>query len=274
MMKPKGFPSSRPAISSRHQSTGHLHLNRQITRGSPQKIWFSKPLVTGLIGAASLIGLGLFFKTDIQTYFQKEIILIDAEPGPIKIRPEQTDDVQTPHKEKTIYKSLENDAALMVGEEKLVAQPEDPMMQNPVLSDNFFNNFIAPEVINEQEEPIELADDSSDTGIMPSLSYKIYQLYPLKSTPNSSASHVKFFVHLMSPVNMDDVERLIKRIQSNTELAPLILAYDKNPIIVDRGQKMGVDYRLQIGPLQTLEEGRKICDHLGMYGCMVVTEKN
>ncbi|MGN6670503.1 MAG: hypothetical protein ACTHJ4_03080 [Candidatus Nucleicultricaceae bacterium] len=240
---------------------------------SQKRSWFLQK--SGLIIASVisiLIALGLYFKNDIQTYFQKELVVIEPEAGPIKIHPDHTSELSTPHREKTIYKSLEQDG-LTIGQEKLLHKPEEPIMQNPVLADNFFENFMEPEAATDPLSTTSL-NDADEPTIMPSLSYQVYHPYPLEQQKTDSLHPAHYIVHLTSPTNVDDVNMLIKRIQSNPELAPLILPYEKKGIVVDQGALHGVDYRLQIGPIQSLEEGRKICENLGMYGCIVIAQKN
>ncbi len=262
----------RTTINPRAQMLMQQKKPRKVLRTQKKK-WFlqkSGLVISGII--FTLIALAFYFKSDVQTYFQKELIVVEAETGPIKIRPDHATELTTPHREKTIYKSLEQEG-LTIGQEKLLNKPEEPLMQNPVLADNFFDNFVAPEASSDTLA-IDGLNDTDESPIMPSLSYQIYLPYPTKNPKASSLHSDQYFVQLTSPTNADDVNTLIKRIQSNSELSPLILPYEKKGIVVDLGAGHGLDYRLQIGPLLSLEEGQKICENLGMYGCMIIAHRN
>lgn len=262
----------RASTNPRAQLLMQHKKSNKVLRSQKRSWHLQKPglIIAGVISI--LIALGLYFKTDIQIYFQKELVVIEPESGPIKIHPDHTTELSTPHREKTIYKSLEQDG-LAIGQEKILHKPEEPIMQNPVLADNFFENFMEPEGAIDPLAATSL-DDADEPTTMPSLSYQVYHPYPLEQQKTNALHSAHYIVQLTSPTNMDDVNMLIKRIQSNPALAPLILPFEKKAIVVDQGAGHGVDYRLQIGPLQNLEEGRRICENLGMYGCIVIAQKN
>lgn len=235
--------------------------------------WFVSPRF--LLGGGVLLCAGLFFFcfNDVQTYFQKELIIIDADSSPIKIRPDTADDLSTPHREKTIYKSLE-EGGLAVGEEKILKSPEEPIMQAPALSENFFESFGTPD---EPSVVAENTDGPSQTEHKERPSSSVFSVlipHPLELNGSASSAPMRYYLHLSSPTSIEEANALARRIQSIAEVGPLTSLYEKKIILVDKGRGLGIDYRLEIGPLSSLEEGRTLCQHLASYGCQVFAQKN
>ncbi|MBX9696687.1 MAG: hypothetical protein K2X53_01225 [Alphaproteobacteria bacterium] len=252
---------------SPHHPRPRMHKKIRTTR------WFATPRFFLGAGLLLCVGLFFFFRDDVQTYFQKELILIDAHSGPIKIRPDNTGDLSTPHREKTIYKSLE-EGGLTVGEEKILKSPEEPIMQTPALSENFFESFGASDEPSTTSEATDTDHSAHNKERVPSSAFSVLMLHPLELNGSSSLAPVRYYLHLKSPTSMEEVNSLARRIQSIADVGPLISLYEKKAIMVDKGRSLGVDYRLEIGPLSTLEEGRILCHHLAPYGCQVVAQKN
>lgn len=235
--------------------------------------WFVSPRF--LLGASILLcaGLFFFFLNDVQTYFQKELIIIDADSSPIKIRPDNVDDLSTPHREKTIYKSLE-EGGLTVGEEKILKSPEEPIMQTPALSENFFESFGASEEPSVAEENTDVPSLVLNKERGSSSIFSVLMPHPLELNGSKSSAPLRYYLHLSSPTSMEEANTLARRIQSIADVGPLISLYEKKTILVDKGRSLGIDYRLEIGPLNSLEEGRTLCQHLTPYGCQVFAQKN
>lgn len=124
--------------------------------------------ISWLVLGVAVIGFGALayyaYKSGSQSAADGQMVTVEAEPGAIKEAPADPGGEQFPHKDKTIYDALSPYRAEEQPVEKLLPEPEEPVMPEPAASEedaSVTKSDTASSYVNDR------VDDKSKTDLEP-----------------------------------------------------------------------------------------------------------
>lgn len=94
--------------------------------------------ISWLVLGVAVIGFGALayyaYQSGSKSAADGQMLVVEAEPGPIKEAPADPGGEQFPHKDKTIYDALSTYRSDEQAEEKLLPEPEEPVMPEPAVN--------------------------------------------------------------------------------------------------------------------------------------------
>ena len=222
--------------------------------------WFRK-LTSGTVGVAALIGSGVLL---LHAYGEGRSsasggapVLIKADPGPFKVKPDSPGGRAVPDRDKRIYDRLAA-APPKRTPERLLPPPEVP------LPPPRFEPEPAQEPVAETPEP---EPRKPETATAEKTAKKAANAAKPSSPPPAAHKYRLQLAALRSRAAVDQAwERLQKR--HRDLLSGLGLAIEKK----DLGPPKGVYFRLLAGPVSDRKKARRLCVDLQKrnVGCLVV----
>jgi len=168
-----------------------------------------------------------------------QLPVIEADPGPMKIMPENVGKADVPHQDKLFYNQV------------------SPKKDEPVTE----------HLLPSPEEPLQIDDLSSEPDV-------IMKEIPLveKPAPTKIAVKLKFRVQIAAFSSAEAARREWNRL---LKLTPLLKSQDVYYSRVDLGAKKGIYYRVQVGKFADKVAAQNFCRKLESQKltCMVVPYK-
>lgn len=223
--------------------------------------WFRK-FLSGAVGVAALVAFaGLLlhaYSEGRSSATGGASVLIKADPGPFKVKPESPGGRATPDRDKRIYDRIQS---APTGEpvERLLPLPEAPVSLETLQAAG-------------KDAPLKMAaPDSSEPGskaeTVPKTAAKATEPPAPPSTP---AVERKYRLQLAALRSRAAADKAWKRLRSQHRklLSGLGLAIERK----DLGPPKGVYYRLLAGPVSNRETARRLCAALSKrkVSCLVV----
>ena len=223
--------------------------------------WFRK-FLSGAVGVTALVAFaGLLlhaYSEGRSSATGGATVVIKAEPGPFKVKPESPGGRATPDRDKRIYDRIQ---AAPTGEpvERLLPLPEAPLSLETL------------QAAEKDPPPTVTAPDSSE----PRPKAETVPKAAAKATtppapPSAPAVERKYRLQLAALRSRAAAGKAWKRLRSQHRklLSGLGLAIERK----DLGPPKGVYYRLLAGPVSDRETARRLCAELSRrkVGCLVV----
>jgi cell division protein FtsN len=209
-----------------------------------------------------------------------ELPIIQADPTPVKVKPQINDEVK--HQDKTVYDNISGDKRIV--EEKLAPQPEEvlsipEMDSGEVISDEEKKSIIQAfdELAPEKEYKISYAKDqkanAADNGLKAvegELPPPIRKIDEEKTAANAKKEKKTRAKGALEKSATEDSGSIMVQIATVPTKAAADAEYNriirKNKFLkkngkrifkIDMGEKKGAKYGIQVGPFKNREEARK-----------------
>lgn len=225
--------------------------------------WLRK-LLSGTVGVAALVAFGGLL---VHAYSEARssasggaAVLIKADPGPFKVKPDSPGGRAVPDRDKEIYDRIAS-APAGGSVERLLPSPEVPLPPPKA----------EPAVVPEPPAapPAPPAPVTSEPASEPVKEAAKTQAAPAKARPKPAVKE-KYRLQLAALRSKAAVDRAWKRLQERHRnlLAGLRLTVERK----DLGPPKGVYYRLLAGPIDDRKKARRLCADLEKrkVGCLVV----
>lgn len=262
-------------------------------------------------GVASIIAFCLvayFLYSNSKPIDLEDLPIIQADPTPIKVKPQNN--TQVSHQDKIVYDNISGDKRKKE-EEHVVTQPEEVLSISEMDSDGVLSEEEKQKIINafdelapEKEYKINYVKNdvkkSSNRRVVESENVKIVEeeslppINRLKSkeasakdaknrkyktkladfidqkVPSGSSKNGTVMVQIASLPTKGGAEVEYKRIANKNRF---IKNYGKKIYKVDLGRAKGNTYRIQIGPFKNNTEAQKVVSALKSNGCFAYVSK-
>lgn len=207
------------------------------------------------------IGGGYYLLSDNKQDSANKLPIIEADPGPVKIMPENVGKTDVPHQDKLFYNQVNPKNSEPVVEH-LLSSPEEPMQVDEASSES---------TVNLEETPFVETSPVSIATLPPKDSISV----PEKTAPPAEkiVAKPKYRVQIAALSTADAAKREWTRL---SKLVPnLLKSKDVYYSRVDLGAKKGIYYRIQIGKFSDKVEAQNFCRKLEAQKltCMVVPYK-